>query len=356
MTDIEIGQRIKQNAKRNGFSNQDVADILHYSDRHQISDFYSGKKKFRDDQIKTLATAWSVRPEYLKGIDDWETADEMLSADAARKLTEYTAILDYLKTLGLYLSPTLCFAGNRYEFYQSYYFLKNSISQEGQKIISTLAHAKSRPLLLPDGDLCNYEWDNVHWDIVRGGDCSEHYESRYSEQSMSLKKLADFCIAGDWGIDDELDGEDYCEPNAKLLDEQLQKKSERRYDESSLAKIYIPLKSDPREPETDFTDFYTDVPPNGAPLKDLTTMTKGLIPHYDPDLHIDLSVPFDPDNPVDTRSPYINELRYGALEIRYNAEYNGKLITTLAVDRVAAFFHQVDALAKVSIETSLMQG
>lgn len=350
MTDFEIGQRIKQTAKEKGYTNQRVADIVGYAWDKTISAFYSGKKKFSNNQIETLAIAWSVRPEYLKGIDDFKTdADTIAKANqekakkVARDLTDYKIMRTYLRTLGLTLHPTLCFVGNRYQFYQSYYFLKNSISDEGKKIISTMAHAEKWPLLLPDCDLCSYEQDNIPKNFRYMDTFTSVPKDRYGgpldEPKMTFKELATLCVSEN--IDDELYDSDFFDP-CECLDEQLNYKN--KYDEESPEEFAIPLRSDPREPKSNFTEFYSDNRIDEAPsIKDVREMTKEDV------------IPNQVDDIETVKSEYMNELRYGALEIRYTAEYKGKSIAILDINHVSAFFHQVDALAKVSIETFLLQ-
>ena len=64
-----IGKRLKQEAKKRGLSNQDVADLIGYSSGKQISPIYSGKKPLSDDQVVILSKAWNLRKEYLMCIE-----------------------------------------------------------------------------------------------------------------------------------------------------------------------------------------------------------------------------------------------------------------------------------------------
>ena len=94
-----IGRRLKQEAKERKLSNTAMAYLLGYSDGHQISPFYSGKRALTDYQYKILSDAWGVRIPYLKCIDDFKTDKDILSYNDDIFSNEILSFIEYLRKL-----------------------------------------------------------------------------------------------------------------------------------------------------------------------------------------------------------------------------------------------------------------
>ncbi len=99
------GGRLKQEAKKRGLTNDDMASLLLYSSGKQISPIYSGIKELTDDRFAILAKTWNVRENYLRCIDDWETDDDMLKNTEILDIDSFKVCKAYLETLGLRLCP-----------------------------------------------------------------------------------------------------------------------------------------------------------------------------------------------------------------------------------------------------------
>lgn len=324
MTDYEIGQRIKDLAKASGLKNQQVADIVGYACDKQISPFYSGKRKFAEDQLITLSKAFNVRLEYLQGKDDWKTETDMLSAVHQHKLEDFSAILNYLKSIGLSLSPTLCFTGNKYELFQSYYFLKDSAIA---------------PISFEDFPVSSNDY------------LTGLYFDRHLDNPVTFTQLFDCIVSGD--IPDNLYVDD-CEGgeiekyaiDVELLDELLG--NINPYDDSDMDELSVPLKSNPREGNEKICSYYScfDKREKTGSLKKISEMTKD-------DILEDDKSDTTGELPEAYKTYIDDTLRYGSLEIRYNANFNGKVVNGIDINRVCALFQQIDALAKVSLNTLL---
>lgn len=128
-----IGGRIKNEAKKRGYKNQYIADLLHLSDGHQISPLYQNRRLFSDEQIGILANAFGLRKEYLMCIDDWETNEDMEKGVKTANISEYNIIRQYLKTIGLSLLPTVYWVCNERELYCDYWNMEEHISDNGKK-------------------------------------------------------------------------------------------------------------------------------------------------------------------------------------------------------------------------------
>ena len=336
MKQSEIGERIKGAAKENKYTNRDVADLLHYSSEKQISPFYKGKRRFRDEQINILANAFHVRPEYLQGKDNWKTEQEMYAAVKQTERDNYACLINYLKTVGLILKPEVCFVGNRYEFFQSYFFLRPCISDDVAAHLSDI-----KRLRLPDQFSTGITEDLPNKPLTFSGlyDLVKNKSSSPTENCNEDDAL-------DVDVEDYYDDEGFFDPDVYLLDELLESKNP--YDDEDTQEICVSLKSNPKDGTTELIEYYSDNSSrttDSTSLKDLSEITKeDKIPDADRDLY---------DGLPDQWRPYINDLRYGSLEIRYRAVFDGKTTEWLDINHVSSFFKQVDALAKTSIETFL---
>lgn len=76
----EIGKRVKEEARKKKYTTQQLADLLNYSDRTQISKMYSGERKFTENQIEMLAETFRVKKEYLLLETDFRTEEEERNA------------------------------------------------------------------------------------------------------------------------------------------------------------------------------------------------------------------------------------------------------------------------------------
>lgn len=100
ITNIEIGKRLRQEAKRNGYTNQMVADLINYSSSKQISPIYSGKKAIDNDRIEKLANAFNVRKEYLLCEDDFPTENDILKNINEADAKVFFSVFSFLRSLG----------------------------------------------------------------------------------------------------------------------------------------------------------------------------------------------------------------------------------------------------------------
>ena len=99
------GIRLKHEAKKRGLTNDDMAQLLHYSSGKQISPIYSCTKELTDDRFTILSKAWNVRENYLRCIDDFETDDDLLKNAKIEDIDSFNKCKDYLETIGLRLCP-----------------------------------------------------------------------------------------------------------------------------------------------------------------------------------------------------------------------------------------------------------
>lgn len=74
--DVTVGKRVKEEAQKRKITTQEMADILGYSDRTQVSKMYSGARKFSKDQLELLADMWGIRKEYLIGTSAYRNDNE----------------------------------------------------------------------------------------------------------------------------------------------------------------------------------------------------------------------------------------------------------------------------------------
>ncbi|MCQ2387935.1 MAG: helix-turn-helix domain-containing protein [Clostridia bacterium] len=121
------GKRIKYEAMKRGYKTQDMANLLHYSDGHQISDFYRGKRFFDNDRLDIIAREFGLRKEYLLCIDDWETEADMLKALCLEDNSAFNSCKNYLDTLGLNLTLEIYFHISAIGLYDNWERFKDSI-------------------------------------------------------------------------------------------------------------------------------------------------------------------------------------------------------------------------------------
>ena len=72
---------------------------------NQITRFCNGDNMLPDDAAQCLAAWWGVRVDYLKGLDDWRTENDLLQLAPLQDRKAFDASRSYLETLGLTLKP-----------------------------------------------------------------------------------------------------------------------------------------------------------------------------------------------------------------------------------------------------------
>lgn len=127
---ITTGKRLKNEAHARGWTNEKMAEFLSYSSPKQISPFYSGKSKLSDDRYSMLAKAWGLREEYLKGIDDWKTDDEMLQYARIDDINAFNACKEYLKTIGVVIKLTMFISIELITLYKHWGILHSYFSEK----------------------------------------------------------------------------------------------------------------------------------------------------------------------------------------------------------------------------------
>ena len=100
------GQRIKKEAKSRKITQEELANILGYAGRNEISACYNGKRFLSHECYETLSKLWDIRIEYLLGIDDYRTLNDFLDStnSKARHIQEMTHY--FLKAHGYLIEET----------------------------------------------------------------------------------------------------------------------------------------------------------------------------------------------------------------------------------------------------------
>lgn len=105
---VASGKRLKAIAKEKGLCNQEVADIVGYSQPTQITRVYSARYPLSDEGYEMLSAAWGLRVNYLKCIDDFPTENDMFelaTKEEQEKIRAFQACREYLSTLGFEFVP-----------------------------------------------------------------------------------------------------------------------------------------------------------------------------------------------------------------------------------------------------------
>ena len=291
------GQRVKQLAKKRGFSNQDIADILHYANGKTISSFYSGKRQFYDWQIEKLSEVFKVRKEYLLCLDDWETDAQMIEGTNAANLNEYQHITDYLSTLGLILKPMIFFVGNKGEIYEEYFKLKDHLTDKSKMYISTIMDKlPTRPKCYRDCEHCEFECATVNLQVESDAENEAKWDEILS--TYETEEMYD---------DNPYDIEDY--------DSEFIELKSNPYD--------YPLKTPSELTKKDHIEDYID---------------KYGILHGDDNYY------------------YQGNWGEGRIEILYKILIDNIEIGIANISDISIFFEHIDALCKSSIQTLLLNG
>lgn len=97
MTRQELsGSRIKDEMTLRHLHRKDIREMLHYANDTQISPILQGRQPLTELQAETLAKAWGIRKEYLLGLDECQTEDDLI----AKEFSDYKTTLSYFKSLG----------------------------------------------------------------------------------------------------------------------------------------------------------------------------------------------------------------------------------------------------------------
>lgn len=106
MLQIKIGRRFKELIKEYDGTQEITAKFLNYS-KTSISRFCSGKERLPDAAIERLAKRWDVREQYIKCQDDYKTFMDVESKYRDDSYSCYSALINYLNTLGAYKVDTI---------------------------------------------------------------------------------------------------------------------------------------------------------------------------------------------------------------------------------------------------------
>lgn len=101
------GKRLKELAREHHYKNSQMMSFLGYENEKTVSALYSGRQKIKSDHIKDLANLFGVRENYLLCVDDWKTEDDMISKIHIKDIEEYRIKIDYLRSLGLQIEPSI---------------------------------------------------------------------------------------------------------------------------------------------------------------------------------------------------------------------------------------------------------
>lgn len=132
------GKRLKQEAKNRKIKNSQMADLLNYENEKSISAIYGGRQRLTQEKIDILVKEWGIRENYIKGIDDWRTVEDMEESVKASNIREYNIIRSYLETIGLSLLPTVYWICNPRELYFEYWNMEKYISDNGKKYANSI--------------------------------------------------------------------------------------------------------------------------------------------------------------------------------------------------------------------------
>lgn len=67
---IDFGKKVKEQRKKMGYSQQQLADLLEYTSRSTITKIEKGERDLPIDKLKLLAKALNTTPEHLVGWDN----------------------------------------------------------------------------------------------------------------------------------------------------------------------------------------------------------------------------------------------------------------------------------------------
>lgn len=131
---IKSGKRIKEMLKKKGIKQKELLEVLNIEHPTLLSNKLAGEHKHLSEyDYEQLAKFFGngTRIDYLKCIDDFETDDDFFE----NSQKGYSAIIEYLKTLGLILSPAYYWNCTEYHIYKYYSKMKEYITESDRKEI-----------------------------------------------------------------------------------------------------------------------------------------------------------------------------------------------------------------------------
>ena len=153
------GERLKAEAQKRGYKNDDMADLLSYSSGKQISPIYSGTQALSDDRFALLSKEWGLREEYLRNLDDWETDSDMWAAIHDSNIEEYRKSVEYLKTIGLLLDPNIYWQTTKRGLYYDFHDLEDYITEKGKQYVNSIidfSKPEDEAHIYPDEEYTEY--------------------------------------------------------------------------------------------------------------------------------------------------------------------------------------------------------
>lgn len=100
------GERIKKYCKEHHITSYDLAAILGYNGRNEVSACWNGKKLLKAKHYKTLSLEWGIREEYLLGIDNYKTINEMIESFSEKRAIANDILYIFLEKNGYKISET----------------------------------------------------------------------------------------------------------------------------------------------------------------------------------------------------------------------------------------------------------
>lgn len=95
----EMRKRIKEEMKRNGQKNADIAEYLRM-EPPSFSRILNGRSSLAQEYLKMLVELWDVRSNYLLCIDNFRTDDEIYRRKGEKRTAKTNAVRELLKVIG----------------------------------------------------------------------------------------------------------------------------------------------------------------------------------------------------------------------------------------------------------------
>lgn len=201
------GQRVKHEAQNKGYTNQDIADLLHYSSSKQISPFYSGRQQFSDGQLEILSNALGVRKNYLLCMDNYRTDNDVIEGETELLKSKYQYTFSFLRSIGFVveyvisdnLTPRDIYnqldTAHKNMFWEE--IRKDDLSATEEEIFSYLEGYSVHATILDKDDMQKIEYlltDNTNYKIYVSKDNNKRYFSReeFLRFLNSLAKSTEF--------------------------------------------------------------------------------------------------------------------------------------------------------------------
>ena len=105
--DVNLGKRLKECIKKAGFPTEKAfAETAGYTSVH-LSRMVSGSQRISDQMAERFAEILGCRKEYLLGIDNFRTNEEMLSFIDEKDKKDFSIVLNYLNSIGFKCTPCI---------------------------------------------------------------------------------------------------------------------------------------------------------------------------------------------------------------------------------------------------------